>query len=320
VADQHTEHIEYIGDDPIKITIPSLIWNGFALRLIASQVRPHQAGRDGADHHDQVTAAFLSVTYRVGSRTFTRRFRIEAAVTAFADGVLYTGFQTITVPPQYGSPDNLRATLQFSVSSDNPLSPVAIKVRLIFKDSPIFTPERKERIARQIDDFRNYLVALGFDVPVEVPPLDVSIGNNFVIGGTDPSIYYQTIGIGEKRIDDPMAVRYVFAAYLFPVLMGGKDLSKRDYLFRDFAAHVFATYFSWSFSNKTWDTPPRANSWERALWEIRQCCGQDFTDRTLFYMFKTLSDFTDPVYLKDPKSEYSISPGVSAFLCKRRSG
>ena len=115
VADQYTEHIEYIGDDPIKMPIPSLIWNGFALRLIAGQVRPHQVGPDGASRQDQVTVGSVSVTYRARNHTFTRRFRLEAAVTAYADGVLYTGFKTLTVPLQYRSLDNLRATLQFSV-------------------------------------------------------------------------------------------------------------------------------------------------------------------------------------------------------------
>ena len=42
-----------------------------------------------------------------------------------------------------------------------PSSALPIRVKLIFKDSPLFTPARRQRITRQMDEFRNYLVGLG---------------------------------------------------------------------------------------------------------------------------------------------------------------
>jgi hypothetical protein len=91
-----------------------------------------------------------------------------------------------------------------------------------------------------------------------------------------------------------MTMRAAYADYAFPKMLDTLNLNRWDYGCRTIASHIFGIYFNWSFANKTWDTPPRVDSWEGALWEIRQRCGQGFTDSALFYMFKTLGDFPDP--------------------------
>jgi hypothetical protein len=103
-----------------------------------------------------------------------------------------------------------------------------------------------------------------------------------------------------------MVVLAVYSGYVFSKIFDDLNQSRPDRDYRTFASLVFATYFNWSFANKTWSEPPRMDSWEGALWEIRGRCGKDFTDRALFYTLKTLDDFVDPNQF--PRSDnYTIS-------------
>jgi hypothetical protein len=116
VADHDIEHVSYIDTVPSKISIPPVIWNGFALRFIANQARsPSASESDSGFRHDESTIAMVSLEYHSGARLFLRRFRVKARVTTFSDGALYGGFNVHSVPVQSRSLDNLRATLQLSV-------------------------------------------------------------------------------------------------------------------------------------------------------------------------------------------------------------
>src|SRR2546423_265263 len=46
-------------------------------------------------------------------------------------------------------------------------------IRVIFKDSPLFTKKRKARIKRDLSKFKAYLDELGFDLPPSVLPVAV---------------------------------------------------------------------------------------------------------------------------------------------------
>ena len=191
-------------------------------------------------------------------------------------------------------------------SATRPTPPPSPSVKLIFKDSPLFTPIRKQRIQEQLTAFRSYLTSIGFDAPLEVPPLGTVPGTMTISGTGDSKIYYQDINIGEQVIDDPMRVRGAYAGYAFRKMLDVDDLNRWDHPYRGLTSSVLANYFNWSFANKTW-SQPLGNSWEGALWEIRERCGQRFTDMALFYMFKTLGDVADPKLLKDRRAGYTVS-------------
>jgi len=44
-------------------------------------------------------------------------------------------------------------------------------VALIFKESSLFTGERKARLSNEVNAFYRYLAEIGFNLPKEAPPL-----------------------------------------------------------------------------------------------------------------------------------------------------
>jgi hypothetical protein len=52
------------------------------------------------------------------------------------------------------------------------------------------------------------------------------------------------------------------------------------------AVMLFSSYYADSYVGQY--TPSPGSTWENALWEIRQKCGKEFMDRTLFYTYMRL--------------------------------
>ena len=209
--------------------------------------------------------------------------------------------------PKEGSPKDK------SVLSDEKKSSVPTKVRVIFKDSPLLTAVRRNRIATNIDGFRDYLIEIGFEIPVDVPPIETVPGTANVSGSVDGERYYTSLEISEDRIDDPMMAIAVYATFVFPALFNTNDTSKPDHAFRGLASQVFADYFNFSYSDRTWTLngrrlPLRRSSWQSALWDIRAECGKAFADESLFYMFTQIDRFSsDPRFFRNPKEGFTIS-------------
>lgn len=163
-----------------------------------------------------------------------------------------------------------------------------IQVKLIFKNSPLFTPKRKRQITIEIDAFRKYLIGLGFDVPKEMPPIGTFHGKGFQsaypgsLGNNLP--FNADIYIGDEAIDDPTSWRRVYAYYFFTVIFDRHSQKDAGLKFRkEWIIHIFLDYFANSYPNKRPKFAKGINEWVNALWDIRDSCGQDFTDRALFY-------------------------------------
>jgi hypothetical protein len=60
---------------------------------------------------------------------------------------------------------------------------------------------------------------------------------------------------------------------------------------RRLSGWVFSDYFTSSYSNKKpIFTQSITDKWVGSLWEIRQRCGKEFTDKVLFYTYKKIND------------------------------
>jgi hypothetical protein len=116
VTDHCDVPLDYVGEDPSKMVIPPLFWNGFILRFIATQKRPAKNGPMEGFWRERATVGLVSVRFRSANKWFTRRFRVDVFVQTQPDSVLYSGFTVKSVPSEVRSDENLRACLRFVVT------------------------------------------------------------------------------------------------------------------------------------------------------------------------------------------------------------
>ncbi len=72
------------------------------------------------------------------------------------------------------------------------------EVVMIFKASPLFTEPRKERITKIVDDYRHYLMRVGFEIPKEVPPLGTAKGLGMSGGSEGGGVFNADMVIPER--------------------------------------------------------------------------------------------------------------------------
>jgi hypothetical protein len=173
-----------------------------------------------------------------------------------------------------------------------PTNPKARELKLIFKESPIFTAERKEDITNQMELFYDYLVRVGFDPPREVAPLGVA--ETASGGGVFPGpAYWAQLIIAEKSIDNPLMIHNAYARFAFPLMLNAWNPGAPGWQFRMPASWVCIGYYVDSFDNKqprALNTQSVVDPWLGALWDIRMSFGSSFADRTLFYAVKSFDD------------------------------
>src|SRR3989442_88482 len=195
--------------------------------------------------------------------------------------------QTQQQPDGHGEPNRPRA------SSPSAIPKVRLMIRrpeviLIFKTSPLFTEESKAKITKAVDDFRSYLIKIGFDIPKEVPPLGVAKG--LLMSGSSPHSgpYNATMVIPEESLNNPSdSVIRAYAAYLFRELIPENPPNIQQARFSGEAVRLFADYYRCSFlGRRTVEYPPELDTWEATLWRIRQQHGQDFMDKSMFFAIK----------------------------------
>jgi hypothetical protein len=171
-------------------------------------------------------------------------------------------------------------------------------LNLIFKNSPLFTDARKERIRSEMEKFHRYLVQLGLDVPTEMPPIGTTKRAKTSLVVHPAPIYEGYTYIPEKSLDDPTEAHRVYARYCFPFLL---DAYKAPRDGRITAASIFSNYFTASFSDSS---PPTGDSplyqWTAVLWEIRQQTGKAAADQIVAFALKSFKSSTD----LNPKEEF----------------
>ena len=161
------------------------------------------------------------------------------------------------------------------------------ELKLIFKDSPLFTPQRRNAISDTVESFYGYLVGLGFEIPIRLPPLGVNETGS-AQGGTFPGdpVYDYAIGIGKSSLELPLSIREAYATYWFGNILHAHDVvigSSRGFD-RGWMSEILADYYSRSSLNASPDDSYKGfNGWPVALWQIRKETGAQFLDRALFY-------------------------------------
>lgn len=171
-------------------------------------------------------------------------------------------------------------------------------VKIHFKESSALTSQRRQSIQREFDDFYEYLSGVGFKLPKELPPIGTRRGKAMAESFQLPAQKYgATIYIPEDSLDSAQAVTTVYAHHIFRGAFGlyGMPLpSEFSYQFGYSVESIFSSYYVSSFMNKNLeggdDTKWAHAKWVNAIWDIRDEYGQDFADRTLFYVSEVWRD------------------------------
>ncbi len=161
------------------------------------------------------------------------------------------------------------------------------RLKMIFKDSPLFSSPAKERIEKLFNEFYDYLAGTGFDFPNEVPPLGTSPGGNW--GWVSPGTRYDVaLAVPEDDLDDPDGVLWSFSHWLFQQLFP----PQRDDHYNTLAVWTFSDCYRWSFLGKR-DKRSRNDVLMRTLWSFRQKLGKEFMDQAMFYTVKRWGECND---------------------------
>jgi hypothetical protein len=164
-----------------------------------------------------------------------------------------------------------------------------IIVVVTFKDSPIFTQQRRKNIEIELDDYYRYLRNLGFDLPREIPPIGASpphaVGSaGGGGGGLHGPVYYSSLIIPEDALDAPGSVRTTYSLYVFDRIFVWPDawksnLPRAEVEDDEVAAWIYSCYFPWSFSGQsTCDSSAPGHQWVDAMWDVRQKYGREYAD------------------------------------------
>jgi hypothetical protein len=165
-----------------------------------------------------------------------------------------------------------------------------VVIKVTFKSSPLFTEKRQRDIVWNLNEYYVYLKKVGFDLPVEIPPLGLSPPHSAMLsGGSQGPAYYSHLIITEDTVDNPNILRSVYSTYTFNRMLVWPDayktgLSRTEAKDDEVAVWIFSCYFPASFSGRKAcaDEAPGHN-WTEAIWEVRSKYGQDYTDGLMCY-------------------------------------
>jgi hypothetical protein len=163
------------------------------------------------------------------------------------------------------------------------------------------------RITRRMSEFNRYLSDVGFNLP-NAPPIGIgtvrmlgtftmpaltvfaTIPGARVAVGANPEA--SSITLDEYAFRSLDIVTQAYAIQTFQVLFNTPNSQTPNYNNRVMMSRVYSDYFRFSYLNRLDNFGPPDEA-VKALWDIRQKLGVEFTDHSLMYAFK-LPDDVDP--------------------------
>jgi hypothetical protein len=167
-------------------------------------------------------------------------------------------------------------------------------VKLLFKDSPLLTPRRQETLKSTINEFYDYLNAVGIEACMDVPPIGTHRGTFGTSGMYPGPLYMDSIYLPENQLDNVRTGPYAYAMYCFPIILGVYSANGVTDYRAERAAWVLQSYFVSSYLNST---PASANNsdiakWIDVLWDIREAFGKEYGDSLAVFTLRAFKDFS----------------------------
>jgi hypothetical protein len=166
-------------------------------------------------------------------------------------------------------------------------------ITMTFKSSPVLV-KREHSIQWEINSYFRYLKNIGFDLPIEIPPLGTNPPNSVIHvgGGILGPISTQSIFIPEDTIDNADNIRFAYSIYTFNRILVWPDMlrvgmTRAETEDDEIAAWIAECYFPASFAgHMVCQKGTPGYKWVEALWDIRNQLGQDYADGLLCYTVK----------------------------------
>ena len=197
----------------------------------------------------------------------------------------------------------------------------------MFKDSPLFTPERRNRINTDINRFAAYLKNLGIPIPEDIPPIGVDTTNPKANGWSFNSqsnnkYYYNKFTIQQGALDDRQKITEAFCNFVIgrfiykpspPMAPPSENQTPQqfydathtpaqmDQSYRWMASVVLIQYLNHSYWNQRFAKnqqpvcPDQGDGMSYYFWKIRQRFGGEFTDKLATFTLRAVVDkqYTD---------------------------
>jgi len=205
----------------------------------------------------------------------------------------------------------------------------ALKLDLIFKDSPLFTEKRREAITKDINDFADYLSALGVPIPTDIPPIGIDTKNPKATGWSfneqsNNKYYYNKFTLQQGMLDDRQKITEAFCNFVIgrfiykprsPLAVANLATltpqqfydathtpEQMDQSYRWTASVPVTQYLNHSYWNQQFAKnqrpvcPDQGDGTAYYLWEARMRFGKEFTDKLAVFTLRAIMDkpYTDP--------------------------
>jgi hypothetical protein len=202
------------------------------------------------------------------------------------------------------------------------LTAASDKLKLMFKDSPLFTPERRKIITKDVNGFAAYLAQLGIPIPNDIPPIGVDTANPKAAGWSfntqsDNKYYYNKFTLQQGMLDDREKVTEAFCNFVIgrfmykpPALIPNLDKitqqefwdathtpEQMDRTYRWMASVTLTQYLNHSYWNLPFakNQQPVCPDQGTALageyfWRIRKQLGKEFADKLAIFTLRAVVD------------------------------
>jgi hypothetical protein len=202
------------------------------------------------------------------------------------------------------------------------LTPAGERLNLMFKDSPLFMPERRQVIRKDLNGFAAYLKKLGLSIPNDIPPIGVDTTNPKATGWSfntqsDNKYYYNKFTLQQGMLDDRQKVTEAFCNFVIgrfiykavPMIPNLDKITQQEFwdathtpeemdrTYRWMASVTLTQYLNHSY----WNLPFAKNQQPvcpdqgtglagEYFWRIRKHFGKEFADKLAVFTLRAVVD------------------------------
>jgi hypothetical protein len=175
------------------------------------------------------------------------------------------------------------------------------RLKLLFRGPDQFSLAARQRISDQMQRMYECLVDAGFEPTPEVPPLRIKAGGAVAMSWQSPgTVYDEQLFVPANGMADSEAIRNIYALWVFRRMFrshpfGSGEISDINYQHLEVMASMYLCYYRSVLADRNvcahdWS----GSAWLKAIWDIRQKYGREFTDSVMLITVKSWDPYNKP--------------------------